>query len=205
MAKATGEEQQGPGDPEQWLARYGDELFRYAMLQLRDTNLAEDMVQETLLAALQARERYSGRSSVKTWLIGILKHKVVDHVRKEVRESAREDIAGLSDQRAEADIDELFDARGHWIVPPQDWGDPERCLEQGRFWEALQACLDRLKVLQARIFTLKEISGLSNEEICKELEVTATNCWVLLYRARMGLRRCLEAGWRGDERRGVTE
>ena len=187
-------------EPEQWLKLYGDELFRFALVQLHDAGLAEDMVQETLLAALQARDRYSGKAAVKTWLTGILKHKIVDHIRKEVRESAREDIELLSDRRTEEGIDELFDARGHWIVRPQDWGDPESCLEQARFWDALEMCMERLKVLQARIFALKEFSGLSNEEICKELEITATNCWVLLYRARMGLRRCLEAGWHGDSR-----
>lgn len=197
---AAGEKSESP---EEWLARYGDELYRYALVQVRDAGLAEDMVQETLLAALQSRDQYSGRSSVKTWLTGILKHKIIDHIRKQVRESAREDIEGLSDSQTEAGIRNLFDARGHWIVPPQDWGSPEKCLQQGRFWEALSACLEGLKALQARIFALKEISGLSNEEICKELEITATNCWVLLYRARMALRQCLEAGWLGESREVV--
>ncbi|HKK07100.1 MAG TPA: sigma-70 family RNA polymerase sigma factor [Gammaproteobacteria bacterium] len=200
MTENAKDDQGALSEPEQWLKLYGDELFRFALVQLHDAGLAEDMVQETLLAALQARDRYSGEAAVKTWLIGILKHKIVDHIRKEVRESAREDIERLSDRRTEEGIDELFDARGHWIVRPQDWGDPESCLEQGRFWDALEICLQRLKVLQARIFALKEFSGLSNEEICKELEITATNCWVLLYRARVGLRQCLEAGWHGDSR-----
>ena len=191
-------------EPEQWLARYGDELYRYAVMRLRDTALAEDMVQETLLAALQSHDSYAGQSSARTWLIGILKHKIIDHIRKQVRECPVEDIGGLSDAFAEEGIADLFDARGEWVTRPQDWGDPEKCLEQGRFWDALLACIERLNALQAQIFTLKELSGISNEEICKDLQITATNCWVLLYRARMGLRRCLEADWYKGNREVVS-
>ena len=175
-------------DPGRWLTEYGDALFRYALGRLRDTTHAEDMVQETLMAALQARASYSGRASEKTWLTGIL---------KQVRETTVEDIHALSDASTESGVDDLFDARGHWIRPPGDWGNPDKALHNHQFLDAFEACLRRLKPALAQIFSLKELSGLSNEEICNELDITATNCGVMLYRARMGLRRCLDVQWSG--------
>jgi len=185
-------------DPARWLQDYGDALFRYAMRQLRDAAHAEDMVQETLLAAFQARASYSGGSSEKTWLTGILKHKIIDFIRKQVRESTVDDINALSDSAARSDVDDLFDHRGHWIRPPQNWGNPDKTLHNQHFIEAFERCLERLKPAHARIFSLKELLGQSIDEICKELDITATNCSVILYRARMGLRRCLEVQWVGN-------
>ncbi len=184
-------------DPARWLEEYGDALFRYAMGRLHDTDHAEDMVQETLMAALQARASYSGRASEKTWLIGILKHKIIDFIRKQVRETSVDDIGALSDATTESEIDDLFDARGRWIRPPGDWGNPDKTLHNHQFLDAFEACLERLKPAFARVFALKELSGLSNGEICKELDITATNCGVMLHRARMGLRRCLDVRWPG--------
>jgi RNA polymerase sigma-70 factor (ECF subfamily) len=185
-------------DPARWLQKYGDFLYRYALRQLRDPAQAEDMVQETLLAALEARAGYAERASEKTWLTGILKHKIVDFIRKQVRECPAEDIGALSDAVAASDIDHLFDARGHWIHPPRDWGNPQRILEDQEFMETFTNCLKRLKPALAQVFSLKELSGETTEEICKELDITATNCGVILYRARMGLRRCLEMHWSGS-------
>lgn len=184
-------------DPARWLQEYGDFLFRYALRRLRDPAHAEDMVQETLLAALEARTGYAGRASEKTWLTGILKHKIVDVIRKQVRESPAEDIGALSDAIAASDEDKLFDARGHWIRPPQDWSNPHQTLENREFMEAFTYCMERLKPLLARIFALRELIGETTEEICNELDITTTNCGVMLYRARMGLRRCLEIRWAG--------
>ncbi|MHB8471862.1 MAG: sigma-70 family RNA polymerase sigma factor [Gammaproteobacteria bacterium] len=182
-------------DPKCWLQDHGDYLYRYALRQLRDSALAEDMVQETLLAAWQSVDGYAGQAAEKTWLTGILKHKIIDCLRKQLREAPVDDITALSDSAAESGIDQLFDARGHWITPPRNWGSPHKTLENHQFVEALQRCLERLKPTLARVFTLKEISGNSNEEICAELGISAGNCGVLLYRARMGLRRCLEVLW----------
>lgn len=182
-------------DPGRWLEEYGDTLFRFAMKRLHNIDHAEDMVQETLLAAFQARANYSGRSSEKTWLTGILKHKIVDFIRREVRESTTDDISALADSAAGSGIEELFDERGHWIRPPEDWGKPDKTLHNRQFLEAFEVCLERLKPLLARVFTLKELVGESVEGICNELGITATNCGVMLYRARMGLRRCLEVRW----------
>lgn len=187
-------------DPARWLEDYGDLLFRYAFRKMRDTAQAEDLVQETLLAALQNRESYSGRASEQTWLVGILKHKIIDLIRKQIRESTVDDITSLAELAAGSGVEELFDARGHWINPPQDWGIPEKALENQQFIAAFEHCLGRLKPAQSEIFGKKELAGLSIDEICKELDITATNCSVLLYRARMGLRRCLEIRWAGHNR-----
>ena len=184
-------------NPGRWLQEYGDFLFRYALRRLRDTAHAEDMVQETLLAALQARAGYSGQASEKTWLTGILKHKIIDFIRKQVRETTVDDIDALSNMTSESGVDDLFDPRGRWIRPPQHWGDPDKALYNRQFLDAFEACLGRLKPALARIFALKEFDGQSNEEICNELGITATNCNVMLYRARMSLRRCLELRWSG--------
>ncbi len=190
-------------EPEHWLDLYGDELYRYALLQLHDASQAEDMVQETLLAALQGKDRYTGSATVITWLTGILKHKIIDHVRKQIRESPHNDLDEQLDETLHNEAtDKLFDARGHWIVMPQDWGNPEKCLQQNHFQDVMRLCLARLNTLQSAVFSLREISGLNNEEICKELAITATNYWVLLYRARMGLRQCLEINWFDRSRKG---
>jgi RNA polymerase sigma-70 factor (ECF subfamily) len=185
-------------DPGRWLQEYGDALFRYALRRLHDTANAEDVVQETLLAAFQARASYSGRASEKTWLTGILKHKIIDFIRKQMRESTVDDINALSDAAGNGSIDKLFDTRGQWLHPPQDWGNPDKALHNHQFIEIFEHCLGRLQPAHAQIFSLKELAGQSIDEICKELDITATNCSVMLYRARMGLRRCLELRWAGN-------
>jgi RNA polymerase sigma-70 factor (ECF subfamily) len=167
-------------------------LLRVALLQLRDNDLAEDVVQETLLAALQGASGFSGRSSLKTWLTGILKHKIVDAIRRKSREPAR---ANFDEETRLDDFDALFDEHGHWETPPADWGDPENALSQQQFLEVLQFCLERLPANTARVFTMREVLELDSQEICKELSITSTNLWVILYRARIALRQCLEQNW----------
>jgi RNA polymerase sigma-70 factor, ECF subfamily len=157
-------------------------LLRYATLQLRNAEAAEDAVQETLLAALAGEAGFSGRSSLRTWLTGILKHKIVDAMRRTSRE-----------------LDALFVGDGHWRDPPATWDDPDRALEQKQFFVALEMCLERLPARTARAFLMREHLGLETEEICKELGITSTNCWVMLYRARMTLRQCLEVTWFGEQ------
>lgn len=179
-------------DPARWLQDYGNDMFRYAVKRLHNTEQAEDVIQETLLAALQSHASYAGQSSEKTWLIGILKHKIVDFIRKQVRELTVDDIQSLSDVNRDNEINTLFDARGHWIQPPQDWANPDKMLHNHDFIAAFKQCLDRLKPTHAQVFSLKELDGMPIEDICNELAITTTNCSVMLYRARMGLRRCLE-------------
>ena len=179
------------GAPEHWLDEHGGALYRYALLRVRDPHTAEELVQETLLAALQARERFAGVASVRTWLIGILKHKILDQIRREAREAPL-------DADPDADpVENSFVADGHWRASISDWGDPHRIVENGQFWTILQYCLDRLPKRLARLFVLREVMEEGTEEICKDLAITPTNLWTMLYRARMGLRQCLDRNWVG--------
>lgn len=163
-------------------------LLRFASLQLRDAHAAEDAVQETLLAALAGESAFGQRASLRTWLTGILKHKIIDAIRRASREAPA---------ISEDEFDALFDERGHWVEMPAVWSDPEASLAQQRFFAALEICLARLPPKTAQAFMMREHLGLHTDEICKELAITATHCWVLLYRARMALRECLNKEWFG--------
>jgi RNA polymerase sigma-70 factor (ECF subfamily) len=165
-------------------------LLRYASLQLRNADAAEDAVQETLLAALAAEASYEGRASLRTWLTGILKHKIVDAVRRAQREAPLEPAEAGADE-----FDALFDERGHWNEHPSPWEDPDGALEQKQFLAALEACLKALPARTSQVFLMREHLGVETAEICKELGLTSTHCWVLLYRARMALRECLQKTW----------
>jgi RNA polymerase sigma-70 factor (ECF subfamily) len=168
-------------------------LLRYALLQLRNPAQAEDAVQETLLAALEGRERFSGRSSLRTWLTGILKHKIIDHLRRSGREQP---LVSADDDRSEADaVDALFVEDGHWREFPAQWGSPAKAFENSRFWSAFELCLQRLPARTAKVFTMREVMEMTTDEICQELDITTTNCWVMLHRARLMLRECLEMTW----------
>jgi RNA polymerase sigma-70 factor, ECF subfamily len=167
-------------------------LMRYASMQLRSREAAEDAVQETLLAALSAEASFEGRSNLRTWMTGILKHKCIDAMRRAGRESP---LAGEDAEAAAQDFDALFDEREHWREPPKPWDDPDGALHQKQFLSTLEACLAALPPRTAQVFMLREHMGLDTDEICKQLGVTATHCWVLLYRARMALRLCLEKNW----------
>jgi RNA polymerase sigma-70 factor (ECF subfamily) len=167
-------------------------LLRVAMLQLRNNEAAEDVVQDTIVAALQGAQGFSGRSSVRTWLTGILKHKIVDAIRRKTREPA---FAALDDECQIDDFDPLFDESGHWQNPPADWGNPEGDLSRQQFFDVVQFCLEKLPPNTARVFMMREVMELEGDEICKELTISSTNLWVILYRARMALRQCLEQHW----------
>ncbi len=166
-------------------------LMRFASLQLRDAAAAEDAVQEALVAALTGESSFAGRANLRTWLTGILKHKIVDAIRRQSREPVL--APGADDEGVE--IEELFTERGHWDERPAAWGDPDGALQQLQFFRALEMCLERLPARTARVFMMREHMGFETAEICKELGVTPTHCWVLLYRARMTLRECLQQTW----------
>jgi RNA polymerase sigma-70 factor, ECF subfamily len=168
-------------------------LVRFADLRLRDADLAEDVVQETLVAALSARAGFSGRSSVKTWLTGILKHKIVDAIRQKQRQPVI--LATFDEETNLEDFDPLFKDNGGWEAPPADWGDPENALARREFMSVMDVCLEKLPPNTARVFMMREVMELETDEICKELTITANNLWVILYRARMALRHCLEQNW----------
>ena len=164
-------------------------LLRYARLQLRDRHTAEDAVQEALVAALAGEAGFAGRSNLRTWLTGILKHKIVDAIRRMSRDAA---VALDGDE-----FESLFDGRGHWVDAPAAWSDPGASLDQKQFFAVLEDCLAKLPAKTAQAFMMREHMGFETGDICKELGVTATHCWVLLYRARMALRECLQANWFG--------
>ena len=175
-------------------------LLRYALAQLRDGQLAEEAVQEALVCALESVASFGGKSTLRTWLTSILRFKVIDLQRRAIAErhhleSTDPDSAALD----ESWLDELFDETGHWRVPPQAWSDPEAALEQRRFWEAFEKCLDRLPPSGSRVFFKREILGEDTAAICKDERITASNCWVILHRARLALRSCLEKRWFGKE------
>jgi len=166
-------------------------LLRYATLQLRDAASAEDAVQEALVAALAGESNFAGRSNLRTWLTGILKHKIVDTIRRQSRERP----AATDADATTAEFDALFDDSGHWAEPPDPWAQPEGALAQKQFLAALEQCLRDLPERTAQAFIMREHLGLETAEICKELAVTPTHLWVMLYRARMALRQCLQMNW----------
>jgi RNA polymerase sigma-70 factor (ECF subfamily) len=166
-------------------------LVRFAGLQLRDAAAAEDAVQEALLAALAGEAGFAGRANLRTWVTGILKHKIVDVIRRQAREPA----LPVEAEEGSEEFDGLFTRNGHWAERPAGWADPDGALEQSQFFRALQMCLERLPARTARVFMMREHLGEETGEICKELGITPTHCWVLLYRARMVLRECLQQTW----------
>lgn len=178
--------------PTQWVDRHGDALFRYASLFAFGRTEAEDLVQETLAAALQGVGRFQGESTERTWLIGILRHKIADHIRRKSRGRAESAPAELP-----------FNKRGKWQRIPSARG--ARRLEQmegPEFWDALGRCLGGLPPPMAHAFCLREVEGMSSDEVCEILGITATNLWTQLHRARLLLRDCLEKNWSGSKGRG---
>ncbi len=184
-------------NPEEWVDEHGAYLYRFALAQVQDAHSAEDLVQETFLAALRSRDTFGGHSSVRTWLTGILKHKVIDLLRKKYREQP-DDPSSLPFEE-----EELFRTEGefqnHWkpaLGPAELSLDPSNEVERQEFWNILHSCLERLPGRLRAAFSLRDISDLDTEDICKDLGITPTNLWVMLHRARMQVRRCLERKWK---------
>ncbi len=171
------------------------QLVRFAQLQLRNSSLAEDAVQDALLAVLEKPERFAGQSSLRTYVTGILKFKIIDALRASTRERQLEPGEDQSDDDL---IDSLFVADGHTREQPLAWGNPDSQLEQKDFFRILEVCLEKLPAKTARIFMMREWLELDTDEICKELAITTSNAWVLLYRARLRLRECLDLNWFGN-------
>ena len=187
-------------NPESWVDQYGDFLYHFTLSRIKDPSIAEDLVQETFLAALKARKNFQGRSTARTWLIAILKHKIVDHIRKQVREHTSDKVESMLNTAANDPVDSSFNDEGDWRIRPSKWAiDPMKLYEQKEFMDILYQCLGELPERQAEAFMMREIDGFSTEEICKVLNISATNSWVMLYRARMWLRRCLENSWLSTE------
>ena len=193
--------------PVDWVDQHGDALFGYAWLRVRSREAAEDLVQECFVAALGGRERFRGEASERTWLVGILKHKIVDYLRRVPRAQDAEE----SLQRAEQTERLAFTDKGFWKARAARWKhDPGRLIENQEFWEVLRRCLGQLPRRLADAFTLREMEQCSSEEVCQVLGLTPTNLWARLHRARLGLRHCLDAHWfkpgpSGQDERALTD
>lgn len=178
-------------NPENWVESYGDMLYRYTLSRIMDQKLAEDLVQETFLAALRAKDRFKGESSEKTWLFAILKNKIIDHFRKKKRN--QEDQTNFSLPFADSG---LF--VGHWIKErgPSPWSeDLKDVLESEDFKRIFTYCLSLLPPKFASVFSLKVVEELESDEVCKEMGITSSNLWVIMHRARLQLRECMEDKW----------
>jgi RNA polymerase sigma-70 factor (ECF subfamily) len=178
---------------EHQIAELRDYLLKFARLQLRNDAWAEDAVSETMVAALSKPQSFGNRSQLKTWLVGILKHKIIDALRRNSREVTG---LGASDDDNEDPLDYIsFQADGHFAEQPADWGNPEEQIQSRQFFEILEMCASKLPAGQGRLFLMREWLELSSEEICKELQLTPTNLYVQLHRARLRLRECLDINW----------
>jgi RNA polymerase sigma-70 factor (ECF subfamily) len=183
-------------DAAAWLVDHGDVLYRYARSRVADREHAEDLVQDTFLAALQSQNRFQGRATVRTWLLSILRHKIVDHYRR---------VAGSPstvepDPSVTADpvVNRYFSERGIWKNVLGTWKAPDQALEDREFWDVLDRCLSRLPRSLSLVFILREREELDNAELGRILAVSEGNVRVRLHRARLLLRECLEKNWFAD-------
>lgn len=172
-------------NPHTWIESYGDLLYQYALPRVNDPGLAEDLVQETFLSGLKGLQSYKGEASEKNWLFAILKNKIIDHFRKKSREASVVTMPDLSSVN-----EEWFDEKGGWIPQktPREWP----LLEQKEIRRIINWCKDHLKNLQQHVFVLKYLEDLDSDEICKVLNISSSNYWVLIHRARLQMRECVE-------------
>src|SRR3989344_1432662 len=178
---------------ESWVEEYGDQLYRYALLRVRNGPAAEDLVQEAFVAALKSADSFRGDSSARTWLTGILKHKIMDYFRDLAKSASNG--TGPDDSGS---FGGAFDETRHWKVPPKAWPrTPDKEADLSALREALGKCLDGLPERQRRIFILRETDGIDTGELCKVFGLTPTNLWVILHRIRHQLKNCLERNWIG--------
>ena len=177
-------------EPEKWVEHYADMLYRYTLVRVKDPDVAEELVQSTFFAALKSQSSFAGKSTEKTWLFGILKHKTMDYFR-----SFKKNIS--IDMDSEEETHQIhFDSSGHMVPKPGNWNlNPEKATENKELAQVLAKCLNRLPDKFRSIFVLKEIDGMGSEEICNEFNIKPTNLWVILHRARNQLKLCLESNW----------
>jgi RNA polymerase sigma-70 factor (ECF subfamily) len=186
----------GLSDPDQWVDLYGDYLFKFALIRLRDPAKAEDAVQETFLAALKGGKSFSGRSAEKSWLAGILKNKIFDYYRKASREISFTDLDFYAGEDGNCFVPD-GPGKGGWIheLGPQEWASAGESLDNELFWKTYRDCAGKLPENIAAVFNLREVDGVASKDICVQLNISEGNLWVMLHRARMALRRCLETNW----------
>ena len=191
----------GLSDPERWVDLHGDYLFKYALMRLRDPVKAEDAVQETFLAALKGGKTFAGRSAEKSWLVGILKNKIFDYYRKASRETSFTDLDFYADEESDRFVADGL-GKGGWIheLGPIEWSsNPGAGLDNEVFWKTFHACAAKLPKNVSAVFCLREMDDVDSKEICAQLDISESNLWVMLHRARMALRRCLETNWFGKQ------
>lgn len=185
-------------EPEYWVERHADALFAFAMARLRKQEVAEDLVQDTFLSAWKARDSFQAQASEKTWLISILKRKIIDHYRKK---STQNELNVLDNEENGPFINRFFSEGnddGHWHAntAPVEWRkDFATSIESEEFYKVLQNCMDKLPEKWAAVFTLKNMDDLDSDEICKELGISPSNYWVIMHRAKLQLRECMEKNW----------
>lgn len=178
-------------DPELWLDQHGDYLYRFAFSRIRNRATAEDLVQETLLTAMKKIDSFEGRSSVRTWLAGIMRFKVIEQLRKSNKESSQVSYDDTSEPS-----DGTFDKLQHWNKTITNWADdPRQNFESKEFLSQLEGCLSKLREKQRLAFLLSVVDENDSDAVCGAIGVNENNLFVLLYRARMRLRGCLEANW----------
>ncbi len=171
-------------------------MLRFALAKLRDSHQAEEVVQEALLAALDGAGGFSGQSSLRTWLTSILKFKIIDFQRRLISERAHFAVAPEDDDSADPEwMERMFDNTGHWSPRLGEWANPDGALEQKQFFEVFERCMDKLPKAAGRVFFKREVMGVETDEICKDEDISASNCWVMLHRARLALRECLDHNW----------
>jgi len=189
-------------DPDRWVEEYGDVLFGFAAARVRDRSIAQDLVQETFLAGLKAGQSFAGRSSERAWLFGILRNKLADHYRRQGREMSLNELESPWPEE-EGAFATNGPGKDGWVlrIAPKAWESPEDSLVSKEFFEVLKTCLAALPEKAAQAFFLREVDDISSETICKDLGISPNNFWVLLHRARMSLRRCLEVHWFGNKRK----
>lgn len=178
-------------NPQKWVALYSDMLFSYALPRINNVIIAEDLVQETFLSGLKGIESFKGEASEKNWLFAILKNKIVDYHRSRASE-----IITLESDLPEGP-DERFKENGMWLENsrPQEWREPENPMERKEMQKVIDRCKQHLKELQQKVFTLKYLEELDSDNICKVLRISPSNYWVLIHRARLQMRECIEKNW----------
>jgi RNA polymerase sigma-70 factor (ECF subfamily) len=178
-------------NPDQWVNNYADDLYRFSLQRVSDSGLAEDIVQETFLSAWKARATFKGEASERSWLFTICKNKIIDYYRRKKREIL-ESIQEISSGG------HFFDDSEHWIQAnkPGDWGiEYQQRIDNKEFYIVLERCKNKLQHLQRTVFSMKYIEDIDSAEICKVLGITSANYWVLIHRAKLQMRACLEKNW----------
>ena len=176
-----------------WVDAHADYLFNFAIGQVRDVNTAEDLVQDTFLAAVKAQNSFGGKSSARTWLVGILRHKIYDHLRKTCRERA------VRVDPTPANADESWEESSLWLHDVAAESQlPSRRMELDEFRANLELALGKLPPRIAQVFQLYEVEERSNREVCEQLNISESNLWVMLHRGRKQLREQLGGWWFGE-------